>query len=173
MTFSISKLCMVGGRIVNKSGAAGAMRIGKENRITWENPPQTYFLCHKFHMLWPGFEPRPSWWKPGYWPQELFKSHVHNQARESLRSRDIHTYIHTFLTSAPEGGEWLSLTLWRLYLWKMIHRRLFDIEDETQGRSGSVREEKNSCTWRKSNAGLSIHSLVTTLTELSANLPQD
>jgi hypothetical protein len=52
----------------------------------------------------------------------------------------------------------------------MIYRCLFDIGDEAQSQSESDREKKNHCTCRKSNAGLSTHSLVKTRTELSADL---
>jgi hypothetical protein len=44
------------------------------------------------------------------------------------------------------------------------------MEDETQSRSGRERDKKNPCTCRKSNAGFSAHDVVTTLTELPADL---
>jgi hypothetical protein len=49
-------------------GVIGGMEVGRRSRSTRRKPATMSFIHHKFHMTWPGLEPRPPRWKmPVMW----------------------------------------------------------------------------------------------------------
>jgi hypothetical protein len=51
MMLSVLTLDSIRDRMINECGTVGGMRICREIKVLRENPPQSHFIHHKFHMI--------------------------------------------------------------------------------------------------------------------------